>query len=128
MTASSPIVFTLDPSSGVPTYLQLVPQVEHALRLGYGYFIGVLLIALWMRALAFAGIGFSGDFGSHYFLHKLVGTAKARELYYTAEELREGERCPIHDRPVEHMKARPHVWPAIADRIYECMAKGPRAS
>ncbi|HKT01437.1 MAG TPA: GntR family transcriptional regulator [Rugosimonospora sp.] len=30
-----PIVFRLDPSSGVPTYLQLVQQVEHALRLGY---------------------------------------------------------------------------------------------
>jgi GntR family transcriptional regulator len=33
--ANSPIVFRLDPSSGVPTYLQLVQQVEHALRLGY---------------------------------------------------------------------------------------------
>lgn len=31
----SPIVFRLDPKSGVPTYLQLVHQVEHALRLGY---------------------------------------------------------------------------------------------
>jgi GntR family transcriptional regulator len=31
----SPIEFRLDPSSGVPTYLQLVQQVEHALRLGY---------------------------------------------------------------------------------------------
>jgi len=32
---ASPIVFRLDPGSGVPTYLQLVQQVEHALRLGY---------------------------------------------------------------------------------------------
>src|SRR6266542_3624302 len=31
----SPIEFRLDPTSGVPTYLQLVRQVEHALRLGY---------------------------------------------------------------------------------------------
>ena len=31
----SPIQFRLDPASGVPTYLQLVHQVEHALRLGY---------------------------------------------------------------------------------------------
>jgi GntR family transcriptional regulator len=31
----SPIEFRLDPSSGVPTYLQLVQEVEHALRLGY---------------------------------------------------------------------------------------------
>jgi GntR family transcriptional regulator len=29
------IVFRLEPRSGVPTYLQLVHQVEHALRLGY---------------------------------------------------------------------------------------------
>ena len=36
MTGSvSPIEFRLDPGSGVPTYLQLVQQVEHALRLGY---------------------------------------------------------------------------------------------
>jgi GntR family transcriptional regulator len=33
--AASPILFRLDPASGVPTYLQLVQQVEHALRLGY---------------------------------------------------------------------------------------------
>jgi GntR family transcriptional regulator len=32
---ASPIEFRLDPGSGVPTYLQLVHQVEHALRLGY---------------------------------------------------------------------------------------------
>jgi GntR family transcriptional regulator len=32
---ASPIEFRLDPASGVPTYLQLVHQVEHALRLGY---------------------------------------------------------------------------------------------
>src|SRR3954454_17257497 len=31
----SPIEYRLDPASGVPTYLQLVQQVEHALRLGY---------------------------------------------------------------------------------------------
>ncbi len=36
---------------------------------------------------AFAKIGLAGDFGSHYFLHKLVGTAKARELYFTSEVL-----------------------------------------
>ena len=32
--AASPVEFRLDPASGVPTYLQLVHQVEHALRLG----------------------------------------------------------------------------------------------
>ncbi len=32
---ASPIEFRLDSSLGVPTYLQLVQQVEHALRLGF---------------------------------------------------------------------------------------------
>src|ERR1700691_3982792 len=32
---ASPIEYGLAPASGVPTYLQLVQQVEHALRLGY---------------------------------------------------------------------------------------------
>ena len=36
---------------------------------------------------AFANIGFSGDFGGSYFLSKLVGTCRARELYFTAEPL-----------------------------------------
>jgi GntR family transcriptional regulator len=30
----SPIAFRLDPRSGVPPYIQLIHQVEHALRLG----------------------------------------------------------------------------------------------
>jgi GntR family transcriptional regulator len=33
--AGSSIEFRLEASSGLPTYLQLVQQVEHALRLGY---------------------------------------------------------------------------------------------
>jgi 2-(1,2-epoxy-1,2-dihydrophenyl)acetyl-CoA isomerase len=34
---------------------------------------------------AFARIGFSGDFGGSYFLTRLVGTAKARELYFSPD-------------------------------------------
>jgi 2-(1,2-epoxy-1,2-dihydrophenyl)acetyl-CoA isomerase len=36
---------------------------------------------------AFVKVGFSGDFGGSYFLSKLVGTGKARELYYTGAPL-----------------------------------------
>jgi 2-(1,2-epoxy-1,2-dihydrophenyl)acetyl-CoA isomerase len=36
---------------------------------------------------AFMKIGFSGDYGGTWLLTQLVGTAKARELYYTAELL-----------------------------------------
>ena len=35
MRRAAPVEFRLDLASGVPTYLQLVQQVEHALRLGY---------------------------------------------------------------------------------------------
>src|SRR5713101_3760319 len=38
-------------------------------------------------APAFARVGYSGDFGGSWFLTRLVGTAKARELYYTADIL-----------------------------------------
>jgi 2-(1,2-epoxy-1,2-dihydrophenyl)acetyl-CoA isomerase len=38
-------------------------------------------------ATAFARVGYSGDFGGSWYLTRLVGTAKARELYYTAEIL-----------------------------------------
>ena len=36
---------------------------------------------------AFAKMGFSGDFGGHWFLSRLVGPARARELYFTSEAL-----------------------------------------
>ena len=34
---------------------------------------------------AFSKVGLSGDFGGSYFLNQLVGAAKARELYFTAQ-------------------------------------------
>jgi 2-(1,2-epoxy-1,2-dihydrophenyl)acetyl-CoA isomerase len=36
---------------------------------------------------AFSGIGFSGDFGSSYFLTNMVGSAKARELMLLGEKI-----------------------------------------
>ncbi len=36
---------------------------------------------------AFARVGYSGDYGGSYFLTHLVGSAKARELYFCAEML-----------------------------------------
>jgi len=41
---------------------------------------------------AFANIGLSGDYGASFFLTQLVGTAKARELFYGAERIN-AERC-----------------------------------
>ena len=36
---------------------------------------------------AFARVGFSGDYGGTYFLTQLVGSAKAREMYYLSERV-----------------------------------------
>lgn len=44
---------------------------------------------------AFAGVGFSGDFGGTWSLTRLVGTAKARELYYLNPQLNAGEALRI---------------------------------
>ena len=36
---------------------------------------------------AFARVGFSGDYGGTYFLTQLIGSAKARELYYLSDRI-----------------------------------------
>jgi 2-(1,2-epoxy-1,2-dihydrophenyl)acetyl-CoA isomerase len=36
---------------------------------------------------AFARVGFSGDYGGTYFLSQLVGSAKARELYFLSDRV-----------------------------------------
>ena len=36
---------------------------------------------------AFARVGFSGDYGGSYFMTQLVGSAKARELYFLSERV-----------------------------------------
>ena len=51
---------------------------------------------------AYARLGLSGDYGSSWFLTRLVGTAKARELFFTADRVdaRECERLGIVNRVV----------------------------
>jgi len=46
-------------------------------------------------ATAFARIGFSGDFGGSYFLTKLIGSAKAREMYLLNERIDAAEALRI---------------------------------
>lgn len=36
---------------------------------------------------AFARVGFSGDYGGTYFMSQLIGSAKARELYYLSDRV-----------------------------------------
>jgi 2-(1,2-epoxy-1,2-dihydrophenyl)acetyl-CoA isomerase len=74
---------------------------------------------------AFAKVGFSGDFGSHYFLHRIVGTAKARELYFTAEMLNseQMEKLGLANRVVDDTKLEAETM-ALAKKI----AAGPRVA
>ena len=74
---------------------------------------------------AFAKVGFSGDYGGTYFLSQLVGSAKARELYYLSDriDMKEALRLglvnwvvPAADLHAETLK--------IAHRL----AKGPRVA
>ena len=47
---------------------------------------------------AFSKIGASGDYGGSYFLTKLVGPAKARELYFTADVISGAEAAALARR------------------------------
>ena len=51
---------------------------------------------------SFAKLGLSGDYGGSWFLTRLIGTAKARELYFTADRISaaECERLGIANRVV----------------------------
>jgi 2-(1,2-epoxy-1,2-dihydrophenyl)acetyl-CoA isomerase len=51
---------------------------------------------------AFAKVGFSGDYGGSYFMSKLIGAAKARELYMLSERVDaiEAERLGLINRVV----------------------------
>lgn len=53
---------------------------------------------------AFRNVGFSGDFGGSYFLQRLVGTERARLLYFTGEvlEAEEAARLGIVSKVVPH--------------------------
>ena len=67
---------------------------------------------------AFRNIGLSGDYGGSWFLTQLVGTAKARELYYTADRVsvRECERLGIVNRVVADDELHAEAL-ALAKRI-----------
>ena len=73
-------------------------------------------------ATAFVRIGFSGDFGGTWMLQRLVGPAKARELYFTGDliDAREAERIGLVNRVVPDDRLASETR-ALAER----MAKGP---
>lgn len=72
---------------------------------------------------AFRTVGFSGDYGGSWFLTRLIGTAKARELYYLGERVdaKECERLGIANRVVPDAALESETL-SLARRI----ASGPR--
>jgi 2-(1,2-epoxy-1,2-dihydrophenyl)acetyl-CoA isomerase len=74
---------------------------------------------------AFRTVGFSGDYGGSWFLTRLVGTAKARELYYLGERIdaKECERLRLANRVVPDAALESESL-ALARRI----ASGPRVA
>ena len=67
---------------------------------------------------AFARVGFSGDFGGSWTMQRLVGPAKARELYFTAELIGAGEaeRIGLINRAVPDDRLREEVM-TLAKKI-----------
>jgi enoyl-CoA hydratase/carnithine racemase len=73
----------------------------------------------------FANVGLSGDYGASFFLTQLVGTAKARELFFTAERVDAAtcERLGIVNRVVPGEALMDETL-ALARRL----AEGPTAA
>ena len=76
-------------------------------------------------ATAFARVGYSGDFGGSYYLTRLVGTAKARELYYTADIVNAEQALSLGlvNRMVPDERLEDETM-ALASRL----ARGPRVA
>ena len=74
---------------------------------------------------AFARVGYSGDFGGSYYLTQLVGTAKARELYFTADLLDAPQALALGlvNRVVPDARLEEETM-ALATRL----ARGPRVA
>jgi 2-(1,2-epoxy-1,2-dihydrophenyl)acetyl-CoA isomerase len=74
---------------------------------------------------AFAKVGFSGDYGGTYFVSRLVGSAKARELYFLSDkvEMKEALALGLVNRIVPASTLMSEAQ-ALAKRL----AEGPRVA
>ena len=67
---------------------------------------------------AFRNVGLSGDYGGSYYLQRLIGAGKARELYFTAEiiEAQEALRLGMVTKVVPHDKLEAETM-ALATKL-----------
>jgi 2-(1,2-epoxy-1,2-dihydrophenyl)acetyl-CoA isomerase len=71
---------------------------------------------------AFARVGFSGDYGGTYFLTQLVGSAKARELYFLSDRVSADEALRLG---LANWVVEPDELAAKTREIALRLAKGP---
>jgi len=71
---------------------------------------------------AFAKVGFAGDYGGTYFLTQLVGSSKARELYFLSERVTADEALALG---LANWVCEPEDLAAKAQEIARRLAKGP---
>jgi len=71
---------------------------------------------------AFARVGFSGDYGGTYFLTQLVGSAKARELYYLSDRVTADEALRLG---LTNWVCAPEELVSKTREIAQRIAKGP---
>jgi 2-(1,2-epoxy-1,2-dihydrophenyl)acetyl-CoA isomerase len=71
---------------------------------------------------AFARVGFSGDYGGTYFLTQLVGSAKARELYYLSDRVSADEALRLG---LANWVCEPEELAAKTREIAQRLARGP---
>lgn len=71
---------------------------------------------------AFARVGFSGDYGGTYFMSQLVGSAKAKELYYLSERVSAEEALRIG---LTNWVCEPEELQAKTMEIARRLASGP---
>ena len=71
---------------------------------------------------AFARVGYSGDFGGSWFLTQLVGTAKARELYFMSEPVGAEEALRLG---IANQVVAPDELDDTVQRYAERIASGP---
>ena len=118
----------------LPMLLRTIPKIVIAMVNGPAVGAGLgLAMACDLRiagrsarfGTGFAGVGYSGDFGGSWSLTRLVGTAKARELYFLGDivDAAEAASLGLVNRVVEDEALRRETL-ALARRI----ADGPRVA
>lgn len=71
---------------------------------------------------AFARVGLAGDYGGTYFLTRLVGSAKARELYFLSERVTADEALQLG---LANWVVEPDVLAARTRELAQRLAAGP---